>query len=210
MRCWSYKPKKTGESGMRYNKYPSLILCFLFFLIGCQNESFTPKPRGYFRISFPEKTYQVYNEDCPFHFEHPLYSEIKNDASEGAHPCWKNLDFPEFNARLHFSYFKIDNKDATLEALTNDAWNFAFKHTSKATAIDQRVINNESKNLYGIEYSIKGNTASNYQFYLTDSVNHYLRGALYFNEKPNLDSIQPVLSFIKEDLDHLIKTFAWK
>ena len=61
-----------------------------------------------------------------------------------------------------------------------------------------------------IVYSIDGNTASSVQFFLTDSTKNYLRGALYFNEQPRLDSIQPVLDFVKKDIDQMIKTFKWR
>jgi len=37
-----------------------------------------------------------------------------------------------------------------------------------------------------------------------------LRGALYFNEQPRLDSIQPVLDFVKKDIDVMIRSFKWK
>jgi len=48
------------------------------------------------------------------------------------------------------------------------------------------------------------------QFYLTDSTKNYLRAALYFNTQPRLDSIQPVLNFIKKDIDVMIGSFKWK
>ncbi len=210
MKCWFYKLKKTGKSGMINKTIYVLYFIIALILISCQNESYGPKPRGYHRIEFPQKSYHRIDNGCPFVFEIPDYSKLINDSSENTQPCWKNLDFSKFNARLHLSYFQIDNKNITLHQLTQDAWSFAFKHTSKATAIDQSVIHNPVKNIYGIEYKIRGNTASNIQFYLTDSVEHYIRGALYFNEKPNLDSIQPVLKYISDDLDHLINTFAWK
>ena len=59
-------------------------------------------------------------------------------------------------------------------------------------------------------YEIEGNAASAYQFHLTDSTNHFVRGSLYFNNIPNQDSIQPVLEFVKEDITHLFETFVWK
>ncbi|MDF2431902.1 MAG: hypothetical protein JWP44_1533, partial [Mucilaginibacter sp.] len=34
--------------------------------------------------------------------------------------------------------------------------------------------------------------------------------ALYFNNEPRLDSIQPVLTFVKKDVDVMIKSFRWK
>jgi gliding motility-associated lipoprotein GldD len=94
--------------------------------------------------------------------------------------------------------------------LTEDARKFAFKHTVKATSIDQGIIRYPDRKIYGIYYAIDGNAASSVQFFLTDSTKHYLRGSLYFNSVPRLDSIQPVLTFVKKDVDVLIKTLKWK
>ena len=179
-------------------------------LLACQQADYSPKPRGYYRITLPEKNYvDTAITGCPFVFAIPTYSELLSDGNRNAQPCWKNLDFPQFNARLHISYFPI-GPASTFDQLTEDARTFVFKHTAKATGIDQRRINLPEEQVYGLEYSISGNTASNYQFYVSDSTHHYLRGALYFNEKPNLDSIQPVLEFLEEDIRHLIHTFRWK
>ncbi|MCI0921501.1 gliding motility lipoprotein GldD [Sphingobacterium rhinopitheci] len=188
-------------------------LIWLFFLVilysSCANQDFSPKPRGFHRIEFPDKEYIKMEEGCPFTFEIPIYTTLKTDDTKNAGKCWKNLAFPQFNATLHLSYFDIDEK-STFNKLIEDARTFAFKHTTKATSIDQKKIINTPNNIYGLEYYIQGNTASNYQFYVSDSTNHYLRGALYFNEKPNLDSIQPVLDFLKTDIEHLISTIRWK
>lgn len=182
----------------------------LFILIACNNRDYSPKPRGYYRISLPKKeTKLVIVKGCPYDFQIPTYSTLSDDQNTNAHTCWKNIDFPEFNARLHLSYFEI-NGTSTLDQLTEDARSFVFKHTSKATSIDQRKIDNPEQKVFGLEYLIDGNTASNYQFYVSDSSKHYLRGALYFNEKPNLDSIQPVLEFLKTDIAHIISSLRWK
>ena len=63
--------------------------------------------------------------------------------------------------------------------------------------------------MYGILYQIKGNAASQVQFLLTDSVKHFLRGALYFNNRPNKDSIAPVANYITEDIVRLMETAEW-
>jgi len=179
-------------------------------LTSCWNTTdYSPKPRGFFRVKFPEKAYQITETGCPFIFEIPTYAQLVQDQSKDAKPCWKNLDFPQFNARLHISYFDITPR-ATFEELTEDARTFAFKHTAKATAIDQSIISYPAQQVYGLLYHIRGNTASNLQFYVSDSTKHYLRGALYFNEKPHLDSIQPILDFLREDIHHLVHTFEWR
>jgi gliding motility-associated lipoprotein GldD len=91
-----------------------------------------------------------------------------------------------------------------------DSRKLAFKHTVKATRIDEGIINIPKKKVYGVFYTIEGNTASAAQFYLTDSAKHYLRGALYFNEAPKIDSVLPIINFLRRDLDKMIQTFKWK
>lgn len=119
------------------------------------------------------------------------------------------MDFPEFNATIHFSYWPVGS-EKMLYQLVEDSRDLAFKHTIKASAIDEQLIIQPEKDLYGIIYKIRGNTASSLQFFLTDSTSHYLRGALYFNEAPRIDSIRPVLDFIRQDIDTLINSFEWR
>lgn len=188
---------------------PIFLLILSVILYACGGNDYSPKPRGYFNIEFPKKAYQRFDQGCAFSFDYPLYGRMTPDEGRDTQPCWYNLSFPEFNGRLHLTYYDVLSKKA-YESLVEDARTFAFKHTVKANAIDQKLINYPEKKVYGIYYAIEGNTASSVQFFLTDSAKHYFRGALYFNERPQYDSIQPVVSFIKQDIDHLISTFKWK
>ena len=186
---------------------------FLFMLIvllsACTSGSeYSPKPRGYFNIEMPKKVYRTFNNGCAFSFEYPVYAEMLKDSSKDTRPCWYNLSFSQFNGRLHLTYYDVSSKKE-YEGLVEDARTFAFKHTVKANSIDQKLINYPEKKVYGVYYAIEGNTASSVQFFLTDSTRHYFRGALYFNERPQYDSIQPVVSFIKKDIDRMISTFKW-
>ncbi|SMD04661.1 gliding motility lipoprotein GldD [Pedobacter nyackensis] len=182
--------------------------CILAFS-ACNSNSYTPKPRGFFKIDFPAKSYRSFDKGCSFSFEYPSYANLVADSSAGTQPCWFNLAFPQFNGRLHLTYYDVTSKKE-YENLVEDARTFAFKHTVKANAIDQKIINYPEKKVYGVYYAIEGNTASSVQFFLTDSTKHYFRAALYFNERPQYDSIQPVVNFIKKDLDRMISTFKWK
>jgi gliding motility-associated lipoprotein GldD len=179
-------------------------------MVACTSEStYTPKPRGYFRIDFPKKEYKVYNGDCPFTFEYPVYAQMTVDDERNAQPCWNNLNFPQFNGKLHLTYYDFSSKKE-YDDMTEGARALAMTHTIKANSIDKKLINYPDKKVYGIYYAIEGNTASSVQFFLTDSTKHYFRGALYFNEKPQYDSLQPVVKFIKKDIDRMIETFKWK
>jgi gliding motility-associated lipoprotein GldD len=187
-----------------------LVLVLFAMLFSCNgNHDYSPKPRGYFRIVFPKKEYQNYTENCPFTFVYPKYAYIEPDRNANAKPCWLNMQFPQFSGTLHLSYEHINSKKEFNE-LIEDAHKLSFKHTVKATSIDEGVIRYPDRRVYGIYYTIDGNAASSIQFFLTDSSRNYIRGALYFNTEPRLDSIQPVLTFVKKDVDIMIKSFRWK
>ena len=189
-----------------------LFGCALFVLCcaaACNNESYAPKPRGYFNIKFPKKAYRTYQAGCPFSFDYPVYANIEADKDTDAGNCWNNLNFPGFNARLHLTYYGVSSAKEYY-GLVEDARTLAFKHTVKANAIDQKLINFPERKVYGVYYAIEGNTASSVQFFLTDSAKHYFRAALYFNERPQYDSVAPVVSFIKKDIERMIDTFQWK
>lgn len=200
-------------------KVIALFIPALLLFAACNgNHDYSPKPRGYFRIYYPKKDYRPYESNYPFTFLYPTYAVIEKDTLPTLQKKDKklmnmkyllNMQFPQFNGTLHLSYESITSKKV-FDELTEDARTFAFKHTVKATGIDQGIIHYPDRKLYGVYYTIDGNAASSIQFYITDSVKNYMRGALYFNTTPRLDSIQPVLNFVKKDVDTLIKTFKWK
>jgi len=181
----------------------------LLFITACQDHDYSPKPKAYFRIVFPKKVYTTFTKPVPFTFKYPTYSVIEQDQSRDAQKNWYNLHFKQFNGFLHLTYYDVSGK-SEYDEMVEDARKLAFKHTIKASAIDQKMINFPDRKVYGVYYAIEGNTASSVQFFLTDSAKHYFRGALYFNERPQYDSIEPVVKFIKKDIDTLISTFRWK
>ncbi|MBL0314669.1 MAG: gliding motility lipoprotein GldD [Flavobacteriales bacterium] len=167
-----------------------------------------PRPRGYFRIDLPEKSYRVYETACPLQMEVPNYAKVelfKDKMSSDS--CWFNVYFPKFNARIHCSYMPVNNN---MDRLLHDAYGFAAKHEMKATALKRTIISDSLNQVYGIVYDIEGEAASQLQFFLTDSTSHFFRGSLYFFNAPNPDSIAPVLDFLREDVMHLTETIRWK
>ncbi|HNZ42151.1 MAG TPA: gliding motility lipoprotein GldD [Bacteroidales bacterium] len=195
----------------RKNK-PLLAIVLLFalmFLYACNNDDYVPKPRGYFRIALPEKKYKLFDSIYPYSFEYPDYSLVRPDMDKRAEPYWMNLEFPSFKGTLHISYKKVTS-DSILYQYFEDARTFANKHIAKAEDIEPKIIRDDQHQVYGMIYDISGSgVASTYQFCVTDSTTHFLRGALYFNVMPNNDSLSPVIDFIKFDIDHLIQTLRW-
>ncbi len=190
--------------------YPiPLYLIPLYLLTSCNTDDFSPRPKGYFRIDLPRKSYLKYDSTCPFTFEFHKKARINKNDNES---CWMNIEYPAQNATIHISYKKIESGDSQkqIEQYIEDSRSLVYKHTVKATDIREDRIKDDSSNVYGLLYSLEGNTASSMQFYLTDSVNHFMRGALYFNVTTNVDSLLPVIRYIQDDILHLVNTFEWK
>jgi len=201
---------KAHEKTMMISDKALLFVLFLC-LLGCTGNH-TPKPRGYFKIDLPEKKYQMFSSPtCPFDFEYPQYAKIVYDSSFfdslPEHRCWFNIEFGDMNGKIHFSYKEI-NEQTTLPMLIEDSYRLTSKHIVKAESIEENVIRTPQK-VYGLMYEVGGDAASAIQYYLTDSTHHFIRGSLYFYCSPNIDSMKPVIEFVKVDILHMISTFRW-
>lgn len=188
------------------------IVVAAIVFVSC-NSDYTQKPRGYYKIDFPQKQYQLFNEPgYPYSFEYPVYGKVVKDSvffdEKVQNNYWINIDFPRFNGRIHISYKAIGpNK---FDSLVQDAFTLSYKqHTYKASAIENETFTTPN-GVEGVYFTLKGNTATANQFFATDSTRHFLRGALYFGATPNEDSLAPVNAFLREDLRHLINTLKWK
>ena len=189
-----------------------LLLLTTATILNACNSEYTPKRKGYFKIDFPEKKYQVFAQPgYPYTFEYPIYSNVIKDSSffgeDTENPWWINIDFPQFRGRVYISYKQIGaNK---LDKLINDAFTMTNKHASKAYSIDDSLIVTPN-NVHGMFFKVGGNVATANQFFVTDSARHFLRGALYFDAAPNEDSLGIVNNFLLQDLHHMINTFKWR
>jgi len=191
-------------------RHSYIILIFLVVFsclpMSCREKAM-PKPRGYFRIDFPEKKYKAWNQDYPFSFDHLNGTQVVKDKSRLAEKYWLNVEYPTYNATLHLSYKEVSEN---LEKYLEDSHRLVYKHAIKADAIDGTNYIDKEKNVYGLVYRIQGNAASSVQFIATDSSKHFLRGSLYFNNHPNPDSLAPVIHYIDKDIVHLMESLKWK
>jgi gliding motility-associated lipoprotein GldD len=190
-----------------------LLLIFIIASSGCRHIS-VPKPRGHFRIDLPVRQYVLFNENgekdktLPLSFEYPGYGNLTFHEDHGSQQGWFNIEFPAYKAKIYLTYKDVHND---LDSLLEQSYDLNIKyHVSKADAIKENVLSISDNKVYGILYDLKGNTASAVEFYVTDSISHYLRGSLYFAAEPNADSLAPVVEFFREDILHLIETLKWK
>jgi gliding motility-associated lipoprotein GldD len=183
----------------------SISLLLILFCFGCGHD-YMPKPKGYVRFDFPAKAYVQLKDNFPYSFEYPAYGKIVNDKEANTEPYWINIEFPEFKSKIHLSYKKVDKN---LSGYIEDSHILAYKHAVKADGIDEIPVEDRTRKVYGLIYDIQGNAASSVQFYLTDSLHHFLRGSLYFEAEPNKDSLAPAITFFRKDIEHLIQTLHW-
>ena len=176
------------------------IFFLVLFLCAC-SDNYTPKPRAFFKFDLPAKEYERTDANCSFSFEKPVYSILRMKDQN----CFFNLEFPDQKAVLHITYLALEQN--LLEHI-EESRSLAYKHDMMADAISESVYINYEDKVYGLLYDYEGVTATATQFYLTDSINHFFRGALYFNTEVT-DSLLPINNFLKDDIRHIIETFSW-
>lgn len=189
------------------------VAFFAFCLFSCNSDYSVGKKKGYFHIDLPEKKYQAFDQPgYPYTFEYPVYAKVSKDSiffNDKAGDWWVNIDVPQFAGRIYISYKTIGGENK-FDSLVRDGFKMAYKqHVDVSTGIEESRIMTPN-NVEGMYFSLGGNTATANQFFLTDSTNHFLRGALYFDATPNADSLGIVNDFLKKDLQHLINTLKWK
>jgi gliding motility-associated lipoprotein GldD len=166
-----------------------------------------PRPYGFFRVDLPSHAYRTIDTlDLPYRFDLPVNAKLISRKSEGE-KYWIDIFYPALDASLYCSY-KVVN--GNLIDLTEDSRKIVYKHSIRADGIAEKVFDHPEKNVHGILYDLSGNTASSLQFILTDSTRHFFRGALYFNNVPNKDSIAPMAEYVREDVIRMMESFEWK
>lgn len=187
------------------------IACFGFILLimGVMHHAKPPipKPRGFYRIDFPQKVYRPVEVNCPFGFELPVYVTMEESPLR-PESCWWNVHFPTCGGTLYLTYLPVDHN---LDRYVSDLQKAVFqKNAIQADGVSMTVYRDTSRRVSGVLYDVAGDVATAVQFYATDSAQHFLRGALYFSTTPQRDSLQPIIQFCRTDVIHLMETLYWK
>lgn len=184
-------------------KITVLLILFTFFitLVGCKKDVL-PKPSSYLRLDYPEAEYVTFKGQCPFEFDINSKAIVKEEKN-----CGYAITYPKMKATIYLTYKPV-NKD--IKILLRDAQKLTYEHVIKADDILEQPFINPDKKVYGMFYQVDGNAATNSQFYVTDSIKHFVTGSMYFYTKPNFDSIMPAASYVKNDMQRLMETLKWK
>ena len=208
-----------------------ILFIFICTCIAACNSTYTSKKKGYYNIALPEHKYVSFDKsDFPYSFDYPVYAQIIKDStyfdSSPENPYWINIDFPQLNARIFLSYkiiggqaiYKVKQADGSykdssainrFDKMVNDAFNLTNKNQAVTSSIKDSLFHT-GNGITGVFFRVGGNAATAKQFFLSDTTKNFLRGALYFDATPNIDSLRPVQDFLQVDIDHMINSFRWK
>ncbi len=180
-------------------KYIYLLIVLVF--VSCNNSTVVPKPNAFLKLNYPNTTYQQTKSNPFYSFQHSNQSKFIIQKNG-----WANVYYPKLKAEISITYQPIKNN---LRQLSIDAEKLTYKHTLKADNIEAYPFENVDKKVYARLFMLSGDVASPIQFQATDSIKHFLYGSLYFNSRPNYDSILPAINHINKDIKKLVETLEW-
>lgn len=186
-----------------------ILMPVMFLALAACSSDYVPKPQGYNRIDLPEHAYVSLPDTFPYWFEYSKYAEIHKDTSSRSERYWLNVFYPDFVANVQLTYKPLYNDQQRLKELLDDAYRLTANHQIKASAIEENIIGTPSGKKALIA-ELSGEVPSQFQFYITDSIRHFLRGALYFRTATKNDSLAPVIEYIKVDIIHMLNTLEWR
>ena len=191
----------------------NLVKFFLVIVIagmfsGC-NREYSPKPKGYNRLDLPERAYQILPDSLPYTFEYSKAAQLLKDTSQISDRYWVEVYYPKLLANIHITYIELGNSEKKLKELLNDSYYLTSKHQVKAYAINDVIMTTAQGKTVSIA-ELEGDVPSQFQFICTDSVNNFMRGALYFNTKVQNDSLGPAIEYVKTDIVKMLNTLDWK
>ena len=166
-----------------------LIVLLLCLASSCKDDVL-PKPKAMLRLEYPAGKEGILETE---HFS-VKYNEMAKLKSESNTSF--TLDYPLMKGSIFINY-------------KADAQKLSYEHVVKADGIYEEPVVNEPHKVYGMYYEVKGNAASQSQFYVTDSTEHFVTGSLYFYAKPNYDSILPAAVHLQKDIRKIIESLRW-
>lgn len=185
-----------------------ILLAAFLVLIGACSQDYMPKPKGYNRIPLPEHQYIQLSDSFPYQFEYSKYAQIVLDSSWMREPYWIDIYYPEFVANIQITYKAIEQDSTKLQEYLNDSYKLTAKHQIKAYSIEESIIQTPNHHT-AVVAELSGEVPTPFQFYSTDSAQHFIRGALYFRTASKNDSLAPVIDYVKKDIIHMLNTLTW-
>jgi gliding motility-associated lipoprotein GldD len=185
-----------------------LWIGIIFMMMACESD-YLPRPKGYNRIDLPERSFTDLKGDLPYQFEVSDHARVEPDSFNLAEKSWINLNYPTLGAKIHLTYLPLGSGNKDLKMVLSDAINLTAKHQVKAYGIEESVLLTP-QGYTGVVAELSGEVPTQFQFFVTDSTDNFLRGALYFNTAMKNDSLAPVIEYLKVDMVHLMNTLEFQ
>lgn len=192
---------------MRSFFFTFTLISILLLAIACEQEYY-PKPKGFNRIDLPNPAYNQLPDSFPYTFEYSQHAIILPDSSFTHERYWFALFYPDLVAEVHITYKPLYNNRDSLRTNIDDAYKLTSRHQIKASSIEETIIQTSRGKMVSVA-ELEGDVPSQFQFYTTDSITHFLRGALYFRTSTENDSLAPVIDYVKKDIIHALNTLEW-
>lgn len=192
----------------------TLIACTLLLTAlasSCHHRNdYSPKPEAYLRLDMPKQDYRkVDTLALPFTFDASTEAEVRIKKDQ---PREKYIDlyYPRYHATAFLTYKAIQGSHEW-QAQVDTSYKFLTQHFNFSSGVDEKQYVDPTNNIIAFTYQLKGSkVASTYQFWVSDSTHHFLRGALFLDQAPNNDSLAPVLDYLQRDLRHLVESVRWR
>ncbi|MBQ9417961.1 MAG: hypothetical protein IJU19_05195 [Bacteroidales bacterium] len=186
------------------------LLLATCLLAACRTDHPTPRPRAYLRIDTPQPAYRTLDTaSLPFTFDISRYASADLKRST-PRETWLDIVYPQWNAVVFLSHHRIASP-ADLRGQTDTALRLLESHYQFASGVAEQSYTDAPNHLSATVYHLGGSkVASTCQFWATDSLHHFLRGALYLDRTPDNDSLAPIIHFIQTDIDRLVETLRWR
>lgn len=185
-------------------------------ILGCSllcacGEDYVPKPKAWNYIPLPEPAYQPLDSTYPYAFEYSKYAYAVDDTTGFHGKDWIIIKYPQWHVEVHMTYYPVPDELAR-DTLIDDSYRISYKHDVKASAIEPRQFGT-ARGYPAVTVRLEGEVPSAYQFFVFDTTAYpmdYLRAAMYLPIATKNDSLQPIIDFVIEDMDHMLQTLEWK
>jgi gliding motility-associated lipoprotein GldD len=202
------KPRFLSQLRSRVKHWGFVVTVVSFTIAACEKE-YLPKPLGYNRLILPEPSYVSLPDSLPYTFEYSSHARLLDDTTRISERHWIEIYYPLLKSDVHITYKRLGHSRKLLQEFLKDAFTLTAKHQIKAYGINE-IITVTPSGKTAVIAELEGDVPSQFQFIITDSTDHFLRGALYFNTRVNNDSLAPAIEYMKKDIMHMINTLEWK
>jgi hypothetical protein len=115
-------------------------------------------------------------------------------------------------------HYKVITRDDSLSNLTKLVVSNVESHKFKSESIDKKPILNAERKMFGMFYEFEGDMATSFQFYVTDSLQHFIWGQVLMDfqalEKEGIptdsETKSRIRDYIRKDLEVFIDRLNWR